>query len=939
MKLSLRALRSAAFFGLWTSAPVLLFAQSTTTAPTPADSADDENVITLTPFEVTTDADVGYVATNSLAGSRLNTPLKDTAASISVMTRELINDLGAVTIEEAMQYANNVQADIVDANAAGGTPNDNSTFEFFTNFRVRGIPATTTRNYFPWRMPTDSYNVERIEEQRGPNSILFGIGSAGGIINTATKTAVHGRNFLHGSLMGGSYSHLRGTIDANISSFDDRLAIRFNGVYDNVNGYRQHVMRDVQRGDLAASFQVTSQTRLRVDYEQGHSDEVVARTLNIFESVNDWIAAGSPTVPSSPTNSPGLASYGGGNRGTYLPGIVAVFNLRNTYRSNPLNGETNVIADATLADETINTGGPSQLRTGDFKAISAFLEQRVGENTFIELAYNRQTNDSVANVLAIGSSEGATLRADANEKLPNGDPNPNVGNYYIEGQFGRFNLQNESENLRLSVSSAIDLGRWGDYRFAVMGEHEDRWSYKEQQRETWQSGAFNANPEASANRVYRRAYVTPGDWSSYWVPGPAVTGLIPETTDQTGRVLSSRWTNQSVPNDIPEEQDSLLLGGQARYLRDRLILGFGVRKDKLKFSTYPEIRSSVDKEKIVDYDNPTDFAYDGVTKTIGAVGHVTRHLSLLANYSTNFSLPNAGIRVLPDSQPADNPEGEGKDLGVAFTLLDGKLSTRLTYYETDIINGHDYRFGGSANNPTGFSKQIMDALNASGQVTDAEVEARALNTNGATFTRHVEGYEFNVTANPSRNLRLSVNYSLTNGYEDDVGQEVVAWFNDMTQYLQAYDTTVPTIRNDGDSIDAVMAEFQEAMTDILGLQKLALPGNRKHKVSFFTRYTFPAGPLKGLFVGGGYRYQSKLVVGVGGAGEIQYGNAFGQGDLLLGYRLGDFAFLKNCSLQLNVNNLFDNTDPLITRRRDDGTVYRWKIQDPRSYRVTARFEF
>ena len=74
-------------------------ASSTTTTSTNA--AGDE-VLTLTPFSVTADADTGYIARDSLAGSRLNTSLKDTAASLSVMTKEFLEDIGATTLEEAM---------------------------------------------------------------------------------------------------------------------------------------------------------------------------------------------------------------------------------------------------------------------------------------------------------------------------------------------------------------------------------------------------------------------------------------------------------------------------------------------------------------------------------------------------------------------------------------------------------------------------------------------------------------------------------------------------------------------------------------------------------------------------------------------------------------------------------------------------------------------
>ena len=49
--------------------------------------AVETTTVLLSPFEVRTDKDTGYVASNTLAGSRLNTKLADTPAAISVLTR------------------------------------------------------------------------------------------------------------------------------------------------------------------------------------------------------------------------------------------------------------------------------------------------------------------------------------------------------------------------------------------------------------------------------------------------------------------------------------------------------------------------------------------------------------------------------------------------------------------------------------------------------------------------------------------------------------------------------------------------------------------------------------------------------------------------------------------------------------------------------------
>lgn len=67
------------------SALIVLFALGVSfpanAEPSSASNDTSKDVVELSPFEVNASHDVGYQATNTLAGSRLNTALKDTAAS------------------------------------------------------------------------------------------------------------------------------------------------------------------------------------------------------------------------------------------------------------------------------------------------------------------------------------------------------------------------------------------------------------------------------------------------------------------------------------------------------------------------------------------------------------------------------------------------------------------------------------------------------------------------------------------------------------------------------------------------------------------------------------------------------------------------------------------------------------------------------------------
>ena len=74
-----------------------------TTAPNPSSSSSPtetpDDVITLSPFVVSATQDTGYQASSTLAGTRLSTPVKDLGASISIYTRDFLNDIGATMPE------------------------------------------------------------------------------------------------------------------------------------------------------------------------------------------------------------------------------------------------------------------------------------------------------------------------------------------------------------------------------------------------------------------------------------------------------------------------------------------------------------------------------------------------------------------------------------------------------------------------------------------------------------------------------------------------------------------------------------------------------------------------------------------------------------------------------------------------------------------------
>ena len=85
--------------------------------------------------------------------------------------------------------------------------------------------AITTRNYFQTDIPFDAYNTTRVTVNRGPNSILFGLGSPGGVINSTTSNAQIGSDFGELSVRVDHRGGHRQSFSFNKTLIEDRLAI------------------------------------------------------------------------------------------------------------------------------------------------------------------------------------------------------------------------------------------------------------------------------------------------------------------------------------------------------------------------------------------------------------------------------------------------------------------------------------------------------------------------------------------------------------------------------------------------------------------------------------------------------------------------------------------------------------------------------------------
>lgn len=158
--------------GLILPASLLLLPPSARAAQAGSPAQSGDGVIRLEEFSVSESSVSGYRATNSITATGIGTRISDTPIPISVVTSELLADVSADNLSEALTYVSGV----------GTSPRNESTF------LVRGFSGLISyRNGQYRRQLFTTYNVDRVEVAKGAAGIFFGTVRPGGVINYITR--------------------------------------------------------------------------------------------------------------------------------------------------------------------------------------------------------------------------------------------------------------------------------------------------------------------------------------------------------------------------------------------------------------------------------------------------------------------------------------------------------------------------------------------------------------------------------------------------------------------------------------------------------------------------------------------------------------------------------------------------------------------------------
>lgn len=819
-----------------------------TTPSQPAD--DDEEVLVLSTFKVSGVQDDGYRSIQTISGSRTVENLKDVANSISILNRELMDDLAVTTMAELSEFA--------------VTGERNSDPQNQEQYVFRGIVNSyQLRDGFIWYMPVDTFNLERVEILRGPNAFLYGEADPGGSLNQLTKRAGD-KNFNKARVMVGSYDLYRGELDFN-RKLNDQLSMRVNAAYQTASSPINYVNRDFQGLALAFKYQPFARTTIDVTYEYGKTTENRATPM-LVERFSTTALVGSTTLLSNTAGGPTLFSNSGN-----------IYNMVNTRVSQ---GQSIFLADDHLLPRQYNFDGPDATFNTDSQAFNISVEQLIGEKFQLEAIFNFQS--SHADRMGVSGNYLGIYR-DVTVTLPDGTANPNFGEFFTERYYAQRVRSNVVRDWRLSAVYDLELPFTTQRIVANLLQHQDnptQSTYSEfvDPSSSFFSGSFiDANTKAAhasnntitqRNFFRRRHYLNAGDDAALTAfrPIPGVSVLRNDTVAQNGS--AGRQTNRRFYSP------SYGIGSSGSYFKGRIRSMVGWRHDEFNSRLDRVFYNPItDQEYFVEDSARTYSKAELSAYNVGGVVHATKWLSASFNYAESYriSLGIGADGFLPGSKQG-MPQGDGYEAGLRWSFLGGRLESNWVYYSSNQLRNRDVPI-------------------ATGTVT---TELAAFFPNIATSSRDTQtvnssGMEFETVASLGGNFTLTWNLATTETETQDTIPE-----------LRAIQAMAHEAGNAIPITDAFIATIVDG-TPVRGFTKV--------RSNLFGRYKFSKGSkLEGFMFGAGLQYREETFIGNldrdrDGVAEQQWIPGYTLYNAMIGYSMpfrGD-----RVDFALNVNNLFD----------------------------------
>ena len=874
-------------------------------ASTAGAAATPNEVVALSPFTVTESDDKSWLATTTLIGSRTNQELAKLPVTVDVITAEFMRDLGAFSMEDAAQYVAGVNV----------TPRLESRND--DRITYRGLSGGgSSRNFFTWYVPSDAYNVERFDFNKGSNSLMFGDSNPGGQATIYTKRArARNQDELFASV--GSYDAYRVQLDVN-RRVRDNLFLRVNLVNRRNKTYVKGTNDVFRAGDLAFTYEPFKTTTVRVELERGVTNRVradsalaindVAAAGRGFATANQWYYTSDGEILYRTATNPPLAidrSGPSGNQVSLLQGQTQAVRLPNgTYKT------------FTGFDQYTNMLGTVDYNNRIFNVANVTLEQRIGKLA-IEAAFNQQFQHEDRNDNSFGTSQTPpVLSVDS------------TGRPYIEEAIGGAAFKvfgNVVKAGRIAAVYPFDFGRWGKQLMVVtaLKQRDVKLSRRTGLANELSTGTYVNNGVRLRAYLDDPAFGTTPFWDQFLLPNlkttPTFKPVLYESTTNTGPFVDIRYA---------QTQTASLSG---EYFGGRVHSLVGMSWNSLSRKIPTEASYATDargnfRHPGMPWDNPRAYEYDprfdldATSRMAGLSWSVWRGdfatVNLYGVNSESFNWQSRQVFYGPDIGPV---RGKTKEVGLKGDLFRQKLTYTLGFYDLKRVNA------AYAWSPDSLSlTQLEDLINPNNilpsdsryitVVNGLNNERRTVNSNEQS-----RGVELTLQGQRWHGLQTRVSFSSTR-------VRAQADFAQFRAYLDA--ATARTAAANAPGGNPALAEPAAVLTNartVLGSNTLtdAVSGRRSapYTGSFVLDYQIPwirglRTGLNGVF---GPDYNVAIFDGVSYKGGASFP--------LSGYLLYDRRVLNRAmNFRLGVQNVYDvvNGDS------------RYRITGATSYNTTAK---
>ncbi|MBP1484419.1 TonB-dependent receptor [Acinetobacter nosocomialis] len=188
--------------------------------------------------------------------------LKDVPQIVNVVPKQILREQTVTSMQGALQNVAGLSFSVGDGQR--------------DQVMIRGFSAITD-NYVDGIRDDALYfrdmsNVERVEVLKGPASVLYGRGSAGGLVNKINKKPMD-QSLREVSLIGSTTGQRRAEVDVN-EKVAENVKVRLTGAVEDSDGYRDQAFLKRQAVAPSVQWDITDKTKLLLQADYLHDDRL-----------------------------------------------------------------------------------------------------------------------------------------------------------------------------------------------------------------------------------------------------------------------------------------------------------------------------------------------------------------------------------------------------------------------------------------------------------------------------------------------------------------------------------------------------------------------------------------------------------------------------------------------------------------------------------------